>query len=57
MMFMKIPIRGRILVLLSLGSLLVGLDRAGLAPAVEGLRDALHVPSPALDIAFTPPLP
>ena len=53
MMLMKIPIRGRILVLLSLGSLLVGLDRAGLAPAVEGLRDALHVPSPALDIAFS----
>ena len=51
-MFKKIPIRGRILALLTLGSLVVGLDRAGLAPAVEGLRDALHVPSPALDISF-----
>ena len=53
MMFKKLPVRGRILVLLTLGSLLVGLDRAGLAPAVEGLRDALHVPSPALDITFS----
>lgn len=51
-MFKKIPIRGRILALLTLGSLAVGLDRSGLAPAVEGLRDALHVPGPALDIAF-----
>ena len=51
-MFKKIPIRGRILALLTLGSLAVGLDRSGLAPAVEGLRDALHVPSPALDISF-----
>lgn len=52
MMFKKIPVRGRILALLTLGSLAVGLDRSGLAPAVEGLRDALHVPSPALDITF-----
>ena len=51
-MFKKIPIRGRILALLTLGSLVVGLDRSGLGPAVEGLRDALHVPSPALDISF-----
>ena len=41
MMFKKIPIRGRILALLTLGSLVVGLDRSGLAPAVAGLRDAL----------------
>jgi MFS family permease len=52
MMFKKIPIRGRILVVLVLGSLLVGLDRAGLAPAVESVRDALQVPGPALDISF-----
>lgn len=52
MMFKKIPVRSRILTLLTLGSLVVGLDRSGLAPAVEGLRDALHVPSPALDISF-----
>jgi len=52
-MFNKIPIRGRILALLTLGSLVVGLDRSGLAPAVAGLRDALHVPSPALDITFS----
>jgi len=52
MIFKKIPVRGRILALLTLGSLAVGLDRSGLAPAVEGLRDALHVPSPALDITF-----
>ncbi|GGF02089.1 hypothetical protein GCM10011611_04500 [Aliidongia dinghuensis] len=50
---MKLPVRGRILALMTLGSLLVGLDRAALVPAVEGLRDALHVPSPALDIAFS----
>ncbi|HEV2673633.1 MAG TPA: MFS transporter [Aliidongia sp.] len=53
MIFDKFPVRGRILVLLTLGSLLVGLDRAGLAPAVEGVRDALRVPSPALDISFS----
>jgi MFS family permease len=52
MMFKKIPVRGRLLALLTLGSLVVGLDRSGLAPAVEGLRDALRVPSPALDISF-----
>jgi len=52
MIFKKIPIRGRILALLTLGSLVVGLDRSGLAPAVAGLRDALHVLGPALDIAF-----
>ncbi|HLZ66631.1 MAG TPA: MFS transporter [Aliidongia sp.] len=52
MMLKKFPVRGRILTLLTLGSLLVGLDRSGLAPAVGGVRDALHVPSPALDIGF-----
>lgn len=52
MMFKKIPVRSRILGLLTLGSLAIGLDRSGLAPAVEGLRDTLHVPSPALDIGF-----
>ena len=52
MILKKFPVRGRILVLLTLGSLLAGLDRSGLAPAVEGVRDALHVPSPALDISF-----
>jgi MFS family permease len=51
-MFTKLPVRGRILGLLALGSLLIGLDRASLAPSVEGLRTALHVPSPALDISF-----
>ena len=50
--FRKIPVRGRILALLTLGSLAVGLDRSGLAPAVGDLRDALHVPSAALDISF-----
>ena len=52
MILPKLPVRVRILVLLTLGSLLVGLDRAALAPAVEGLRDALHVPTAALDISY-----
>jgi MFS family permease len=52
MILKKIPVRGRILALLTLGSLMAGLDRSSLAPAVEGVRDALHVPSPALDIGF-----
>src|ERR1700761_1100403 len=52
MKFGKIPVRRRILVLLALGSLLAGLDRAGLEPAIESVRAALRVPSPALDISF-----